>query len=63
MRRLRDGSVADEITGAEIDWDDQAELFSVQGAATAASGTPGGRVRAVLTPPPPASAASASPGR
>jgi len=61
VRRLRDGSVADEITGAEIDWDDQAELFSVQGAATAASGTPGGRVRAVLTPPPPA--ASAASGR
>lgn len=53
VRRLRDGVVADEITGAEIRWDDAAELFSVQGGASAA----GGRVRAVLTPrPEPASA-------
>jgi len=48
VRRLRDGVVADEITGALISWDDQAELFSVEGGSPAA----GGRVRAVLTPPP-----------
>ena len=46
VRRLRDGVVADEITGAEIRWDDAAELFSVEGGPA----TPGGRVRAVLTP-------------
>jgi lipopolysaccharide export system protein LptA len=49
VRRLRDGVVADEITGAVITWDDRAEVFSVEGSATA-PGTPGGRVRAVLTP-------------
>jgi lipopolysaccharide export system protein LptA len=54
VRRLRDGVVADEITGAEIRWDDSAELFSVQGGDAAS----GGRVRAVLTPrPEPASGA------
>lgn len=49
VRRLRDGAPSDEITGALITWDDRAELFSVEGSATAA-GTPGGRVRAVLAP-------------
>jgi lipopolysaccharide export system protein LptA len=56
VRRLRDGVVADEITGAEIRWDDAAELFSVEGGAA----TPGGRVRAILTPRPDAAAPSAS---
>jgi lipopolysaccharide export system protein LptA len=49
VRRLRDGVVADEITGALITWDDSAELFSVQGSAPGAAAS-GGRVRAVLTP-------------
>jgi lipopolysaccharide export system protein LptA len=57
VRRLRDGKAADEITGALITWDDRAELFSVEGSATAV-GTPGGRVRAVLTPRGPQSPAS-----
>lgn len=49
VRRLRGTTVADEITGAVIVWDDASELFSVEGgAATAAN--PGGRVRAVLSP-------------
>lgn len=49
VRRLRGTTVADEITGALIVWDNAAELFSVQGgAATAAN--PSGRVRAVLSP-------------
>ena len=47
VRRLRDGLVADEITGAVITWDDSAELFSVQGSAPGASPGAGGRVRAV----------------
>lgn len=54
VRRLRDGVVADEITGAEIRWDDTAELFSVVGGEPAA----GGRVRAVLTPRPEAAASA-----
>ncbi|MCY7315745.1 MAG: lipopolysaccharide transport periplasmic protein LptA, partial [Rubrivivax sp.] len=49
VRRLRDGTVADEITGAVIVWDNSAEVFKVEGGeATAAN--PTGRVRAVLSP-------------
>lgn len=53
VRRLRGEGptqeVADEITGEQITWDNTAEFFRVQGAPGAA-GTPGGRVRAVITP-------------
>lgn len=51
VRRLRGGAVADEITGALITWDDDAELFSVAGSDPVAA-NPSGRVRAVLTPRP-----------
>jgi len=61
VRRLRDGAVADEVTGHVIAWDDRSELFSVQGGEPTAD-NPTGRVRAVLTPrttvEPPASGAS-----
>lgn len=60
VRRLRDGSVVDEITGAVISWDDGSELFSVQGGDGSAA-NPGGRVRAVLTPPGAASAPASAP--
>ena len=43
VRRLRGSVVADEITGALIAWDHNAEVFSVQGGDA-------GRVRAVLGP-------------
>ncbi len=61
VRRVRDGVVADQITGAEIHWNDSAEQFSVIGGDVAS----GGRVRAVLTPRPetPATPASAAAGR
>ncbi len=60
VRRLRGTTVADEITGAQITWDNTNELFTVQGgAATAAN--PGGRVRVVLSPRA-EDAASAAPG-
>lgn len=49
VRRLRGGTVADEITGAQITWNANAEVFSVEGGA-ASAGNPGGRVRAVLSP-------------
>jgi lipopolysaccharide export system protein LptA len=49
VRRLRGTTVADEITGALIVWDNNAELFSVQGGASTAA-NPSGRVRAVLSP-------------
>jgi lipopolysaccharide export system protein LptA len=57
VRRLRAGTVADEISGASILWDNTSEVFKVEGGgATAAN--PTGRVRAVLSPraEPPASA-------
>ncbi len=63
VRRMRGSTVADEITGAQITWDNTNELFTVQGgAATAAN--PGGRVRVVLSPRPDdaASAAPVAPG-
>lgn len=56
VRRVRGGETVDEITGALITWNQNAELFSVQGGAPSAD-NPGGRVRAVLSPR--ASAASA----
>ncbi len=61
VRRLRAGTPVDEITGALITWDHNAELFSVQGG-TATPSNPGGRIRAVLGPrvDPAASAASSA---
>ena len=64
VRRLRAGSVVDEILGAQITWDSASEQFSVQGG-TPTPGNPSGRVRAVLGPraetPPAATPASAPP--
>lgn len=59
VRRLRGSTVADEITGAEIRWDDGAQQFSVTGGDEAS----GGRVRAVLTPTPTDAPASGAGGR
>jgi lipopolysaccharide export system protein LptA len=49
VRRLRSGTVADEITGGSILWDNTAEVFRVEGGAATAT-NPSGRVRAVLSP-------------
>lgn len=49
VRRLRSGTVADEITGASILWDNTAEIFRVEGGNVSQT-NPGGRVRAVLSP-------------
>lgn len=49
VRRLRAGTVADEITGATIVWDNLAEVFRVEGGAVSAA-NPSGRVRVVLSP-------------
>lgn len=49
LRRLRAGSVADEISGALLTWDNTRETFAVRGGA-ASPGNPSGRVRAVLAP-------------
>ena len=63
VRRLRNTTVADEITGSQITWDNTNELFTVQGGA-ATPANPGGRVRVVISPRPEdaASAAPAAPG-
>ena len=50
MRRYRGSTLADEVTGAVINYENTTEKFSVDGSASGA--TPGGRVRAVLTPKP-----------
>jgi lipopolysaccharide export system protein LptA len=55
VRRLRGGETVDEITGALITWNHGTELFSVQGG-TPTAANPSGRVRAVLSPRPAASA-------
>jgi lipopolysaccharide export system protein LptA len=60
VRRLKAGVVADEIQGAQITWDNTAELFAVQGGA-ASPANPGGRVRAVLAPRDGTSAPTAAP--
>ena len=49
VRRLRSGTVADEITGASILWDNTSEVFKVEGGTTSPT-NPTGRVRAVLSP-------------
>jgi lipopolysaccharide export system protein LptA len=50
MRRFRGSTLADEVTGAIINYENTTEKFAVDG--SAAGTTPGGRVRAVLTPKP-----------
>lgn len=60
VRRLRGGTVADEITGSLITWDNTNELFKVTGG-EATPANPSGRVRAVLAPREEA-ASSPSPG-
>ncbi len=66
LRRLRGATVADEISGGLIVYENLTDTFRVDGGATSkgASSTQGGRVRAMLTPKsestttPPATAAS-----
>jgi len=60
VRRLRGSSVADEVTGNLITYDNFAETFSVQGRPAATPDNPSGRVRAVLSPAPQAPGPSAS---
>ena len=51
IRRYRGATLADEITGNLITYDNTTEVFSVSGGASAATpANPSGRVRAVLTP-------------
>jgi len=51
VRRLRGASVGDEVTGSLITYDNTTEVFSVSGGSpSTTAGSPGGRVRATLTP-------------
>lgn len=59
VRRVRGGTVADEISGSQIVWDNLAEVFTVQGG-TVTPDNPGGRVRAVIAPREPAASAAGS---
>lgn len=54
MRRIRGGALADEVVGSLITYDNNTDVFTVDGGP--ASPAAGGRVRAVLTPRPGASA-------
>ena len=63
VKRLRGSATADEIHGRQIVWNANTEQFSVEGGAPTAA-NPGGRVRTILVPNPPAASgvpASAAP--
>lgn len=62
LRRLRDGAVVDEVSGATISYDNTTEVFQVLGRTSATA--PAGRVRGVLTPRTPESEtpAASAPG-
>jgi lipopolysaccharide export system protein LptA len=49
VRRMRAGTVADEINGSTIVWDNVAEVFRVEGGAVSPA-NPSGRVRVTLSP-------------
>jgi len=61
VRRLRNGAVADEITGGSIVWDNTTEVFKVEGGATSPT-NPSGRVRVILSPRADSASAPAAPG-
>lgn len=56
MRRLRGATVADEVVGQTITYNNTTDVFQVVGGP--ASAAPGGRVRGVISPKPGAEAAS-----
>lgn len=65
LRRLRGSTVADEMTGSLIVYDNTSDVFTVDGgpgSPVTTPGAPGGRIRAVLSPRATASAPVA-PGR
>jgi lipopolysaccharide export system protein LptA len=60
MRRIRAGALSDEVVGSLITYDNTTDVFTVDGGP--ASPAIGGRVRAVLTPKPSASAPTGTSG-
>ncbi|ADV01787.1 lipopolysaccharide transport periplasmic protein LptA [Alicycliphilus denitrificans] len=67
LRRYREAQLTDEVKGAVIVYNNLTDVFTVDGQKTApagtSAGTPGGRVRAVLSPKEPASGTAAPPAR
>ena len=63
LRRFRGATLNDEMTGGVILYDNTTDVFTVDAGATrGTTGAPGGRVRAMLTPKPDASAPAAPAG-
>lgn len=60
LRRYRGATLADEVSGAVILYENLTDKFSVDGSTPGAAGAPKGRVRAMLTPKPEAPTASPS---
>ena len=52
LRRYRGATLADEVSGAVILYENLTDKFSVDGNSSGTSGAPKGRVRAMLTPKP-----------
>ena len=62
LRRYRGAALNDEMTGGVILYDNTTDVFTIDGGvARGTTGAPGGRVRAMLTPKPDASAATPAP--
>lgn len=65
LRRYREATLTDELAGALIVYNNLTDVFTVDGQKTApagtSAGTPGGRIRAVLSPKEPASGAQPAP--
>ena len=65
LRRYREATLTDELAGALIVYNNLTDVFTVDGQKTApagtSAGTPGGRIRAVLSPKDPASGAQPAP--
>jgi lipopolysaccharide export system protein LptA len=59
LRRYRGATVSDEMVGSLITYDNSTDVFTVDGGP--ASPAVGGRIRAVISPRPPASASASAP--
>ncbi|MBS0292971.1 MAG: lipopolysaccharide transport periplasmic protein LptA [Proteobacteria bacterium] len=67
LRRYREAQLTDEVQGAVIVYNNLTDVFTVDGQKNApagtSAGTPGGRVRAVLSPKEPAPGTAPAPAR
>ena len=61
VRRFKGATLSDETTGALITYDNNTDVFTVDGGAqNRSAGNPGGRIRAILSPRVAASTPAAS---